>query len=234
MFRGADMRVRAPGRAALSGRLRVRQIARNAKTIAVAAFLCAAAFSTANAMGPLAGPAGATQADRQVSPESCLACERAADWRACHQAALTLAMEREWTRAIAVEEAVRRMQPGNAEVAAVLARMYQEGTRNTARVFELYHEALGSSPGYPPALLGLGTMMQDLGSLDVAARYFERGARERPDEPQFKVRLADVLVKAGREEEARPILREIVERWPGSREAETAKRLMPATSLARP
>src|SRR5882762_10319226 len=154
---------------------------------------------------------GATQADRQVSPESCLACERAANWRACHQAALTLAMEREWTRAIAVEEAVRRMQPGNAEVAAVLARMYQEGTRNRARAFELYHEALGSSPGYPPALLGLGTMMQDLGSLDVAARYFERGTRERPDEPQFKVRLADVLVKAGREEEARPILSEIVE-----------------------
>jgi len=212
----------------------MKQIARTAKGMTVVALLCAAAFSTAAAIGPLSGPAGASQADRQVSPESCLACERAADWRACHQAALALAMEREWTRAIAVEEAVRRMQPGNAEVAAVLARMYQEGTRNRARAFELYHEALGSSPGYPPALLGLGTMMQDLGSLDVAARYFERGARERPDEPQFKIRLADVLVKAGREEEARPILTEIVERWPGSREAETAKRLMPATSLARP
>ena len=112
--------------------------------------------------------------------------------------------------------------------------MYQEGTRNTVRAFELYHEALGISSGYPPALLGLGTMMQDLGSLDVAARYFERGARERPDEPQFKVRLAEVLVKAGRDEEARPIVREIVERWPDSREAESARRLVPATALARP
>jgi TolA-binding protein len=188
----------------------------------------------ASAMGALAGPAGATQTERLVSPESCLACERAADWQACHRVALSLAMEREWARAIAVEEVVRRLQPGNAEVAAVLARMYQEGTRNTARAFELYHEALSLSSGYPPALLGLGTMMQDLGSLDVAARYFERGVREKPDEPQFKVRLAEVLVKSGRDDEARPILREIVERWPDSREAESAKRLMPSTALARP
>ncbi len=196
--------------------------------------MSAAAFSIAAAMGPMAGPAGAPRAERPVPPESCLACARAADWNACHETALSLAMGRDWPRAIAIEEAVHRTRPGNAEVAAVLARMYQEGTRNTARAFELYHEALSVSPGYPPALLGLGTMMQDAGSLDVAARYFERGARERPDEPQFKVRLAEVLVKVGRDEEARPILREIVERWPGSREAEAARRLMPATALARP
>ena len=202
--------------------------------LAVIALVGVATLSNAAAMGPLAGPSGVTQPERAVTPESCLACERAADWQGCHRAALALAMEREWTRAIAVEEAVHRMQPANAEVAAVLARMYQEGTRNTARAFELYHEALGLSSGYPPALLGLGTMMQDLGSLDVAVRYFERGARERPDEPQFKVRLAEVLVKAGRDDEARPILREIVERWPDSREAESAKKLMPATALARP
>ena len=212
----------------------MKQIARNTKRLAVTALVGAAAFSMAAAIGPMAGPAGATQAERLVSPESCLACERAADWKACHQTALTLAMSRDWPRAIAVEESVRRMQPKNAEVSAVLARMYQEGTRNTIRAFELYHEALGLSPGYPPALLGLGTMMQDLGGLDVAARYFQRGVRERPDEPQFKIRLAEVLVKAGRGEEARPVLREIVERWPESREAESAKRLMPATALARP
>src|SRR2546428_8406446 len=224
------MRVRAPGRAALSGRLRVRQIARTSNGLAVAALAGGAAFSIAAAMGgPMAGPAGASMSGHPVPPESCLSCGRAADWKSCHQTALSLAMEREWPRAIAVEESVHRMQPRNGEVAAVLARMYQEGTRNTVRAFELYHEALGISSGYPPALLGLGTMMQDLGSLDVAARYFERGARERPDEAQFKVRLAEVLVKAGRDEEARPIVREIVERWPGSREAESARRLVPAT-----
>ena len=212
----------------------MKQIARNAKRLAVTALLCAAAFSIAAAIGPMPGPAGTSQAERLVSPESCLSCGRAADWKACHQTALTLAMGRDWSRAIAVEEGVRRMQPRNAEVSAVLARMYQEGTRNTIRAFELYHEALGLSPGYPAALLGLGTMMQDLGGLDVAARYFQRGARERPDEPQFKIRLAEVLVKAGRGDEARPVLREIVERWPESREAESAKRLMPATTLARP
>lgn len=202
--------------------------------VAAAAFVGAAVLAHAASLGPLSGPSGSTQSERTVSPESCIACERASDWQACHKTALSLAMDHDWTRAIAVEEAVHRMQPANAEVAAVLARMYQEGTRETRRAFELYHEALGLSSGYAPALLGLGTMMQDLGSLDVAARYFERGAREKPDEPQFKVRLAEVLVKAGRDDEARPILREIVERWPDSREADAAKRLMPATALARP
>ena len=129
---------------------------------------------------------------------------------------------------------MHRAQPKNPEVAAVLARMYQEGRRNLPRAFELYHEALSITPGYPPALLGLGTMMQDSGSLEVAVLYFRRGATERPDEPQFKVRLAEALVKVGRDVEARPILDEIVERWPGSREAEAARRLIPTTALARP
>ena len=210
------------------------QMARNPKRLALVALAGAAAISIAAAIDPMAGPAGAPQADRAVPAESCLACERAADWTGCHQTALSLAMQRDWPLAIAIEEAVHSARPGNAEVAAVLARMYQEGTRNTPRAFELYHEALAFSPGYPPALLGLGTLMQDAGSPEVAARYFARGSRERPDEPLFKVRLADVLVKVGREEEARPILREIVERWPDSREAEAAKRLMPTTTLARP
>ena len=193
-----------------------------------------AAASPCLAMGPMAGPAGRTPAQHHVSPESCVACARAMDWEACHQTALGLADEREFTRAIAVEEGVHRNRPYNAEVDAVLARLYQEGTRQPARAFELYHEALSIVPGYPPALLGLGTMMQDSGSLDVAQMYFARGVKERPDEPKFKVRLAEVLVKAGRDSEARPILDEVVQRWPGSREAEDAKRMMPVTALARP
>jgi len=210
------------------------QIARQSNRIAVLALVSGMAVSIGMAMGPMAGPAGASPSQQKVSPESCMSCGRAADWRACHETALALAMERDWSRAIAIEEGVRRAQPRDAEVAAVLARMYQEGTRSLPRAFELYHEALSISPGYPPALLGLGTMMQDAGSLDVAVRYFQRGAKETPDEPLFKVRLAEVLVKVGRDVEARPILDEIVERWPGSREAEAARRLIPTTALARP
>ena len=210
------------------------QIARQSGRLAVLAFVSVMAISIGRGMGPMSGPSGASPSPQKISPESCLAASQASDWRGCHETALSLAMERDWSRAIAIEEGVRRSQPRNAEVAAVLARMYQEGTRNLPRAFELYHEALSSSPGYPPALLGLGTMMQDAGSLEVAERYFRRGVRERPDEPQFKVRLADVLVKVGREDEARPLLDEIVERWPGSREAEAARRLIPTTALARP
>ena len=48
------------------------------------------------------------------------------------------------------------------------------------------------------------------------------------------VRLASALVQAGREEQARPILDEIVQRWPDSREAEAARKMMPITALAKP
>lgn len=190
--------------------------------------------SAAVAMTPMSGPPSITTSRRSVPAESCLACPDRADWQACHETALALALSRDWTQAIAVEEVVHRSQPKNAEVAAVLARMYQESGRNTPRAFELYHEAMALVPGYPPALLGLGALMQDSGSLDVAQRYFERGTRERPDEPQFKVRLAEVLVRSGRDDEARPLLDEVVARWPGSREAEAAKKMMPVTALARP
>jgi len=200
--------------------------------VAIVVLVSVLAVSVCAAMGPMAGPA--VSSGNRVTPESCMACGRTFDWQACHETALSLAMERDWSRAIAIEENVHRAQPRNAEIAAVLARMHQEGMRSLPRAFELYHEALAITPGYAPALLGLGTMMQDAGSLDVAARYFQRGAREKPDEPMFKVRLAEVLVRAGRDVEARPILDEIVERWPGSREAETARKLMPTTALARP
>jgi len=212
----------------------VKQNARTVLVLAGTALLFAAAARPAAAMGPMAGTVRIAEMGRLVSPESCLGCARTSDPVACHRTALSLALSRDWTRAIAIEENVHRARPADAEVAAVLARMYQEGTHNIQRAVELYHEALGISPGYPPALLGLGVMMEQSGDIHVAVRYFERGARERPDEPQFKVRLAEALVKGGRDEEARPILGEIVARWPGSKEADAARKMMPNTALARP
>ena len=58
--------------------------------------------------------------------------------------------------------------------------------------------------------------------------------KERPNEPLFKIRLADVLVQSGRDEEARPLIQEVVKRWPGSDEAASARKLMDRTALARP
>jgi Flp pilus assembly protein TadD len=175
--------------------------------------------------GALAGPASA---------ESCTACFRASVPLECHQVAMGLAMGRDYARAIAIEEQVRAAVPDDPEVAAALAKMYRDGTRNVARAVEMYHMALYLRPGYPPALVGLGTIMQDTGQTEVAARYFQRAARENPSEPLFKIRLAETLVRLGRESEADPILREIVQRWPGTPEAESARTLMPRTALAKP
>ncbi len=212
----------------------MKQTLRGVLAFAAVLGLVASAPRPAAAMGPMAGTVRVAEMGRLVSPESCLACGRAADPAACHRTALSLAISHDWEKAIAIEENVHKARPTDAEIAAVLARMYQEGAHNTPRAVELYHEALGLSPGYPPALLGLGVMMVEVGDMGVAALYFRRGTRERPDEPQFKARLAEVLVKSGRDEEARPILNEIIARWPGSKEADAARRMMPNTALARP
>jgi tetratricopeptide (TPR) repeat protein len=175
-----------------------------------------------------------TPATNQATAETCLASPAAPIALECHQVAVRLASEREFGRAIAIEEQVLLLSPGNAEVAAALARMHQDGTRDTVRAIALYHAALDASPGFPAALLGLGTIMADKGEMEVAERYFARGAKERPDLAVFRVRQADALVRLGKGEQARPILKEIVLKWPDSEEAETARKLISRTALAGP
>lgn len=186
------------------------------------------------AAGLLAAGVFGAPAHRPPTAESCLACTTASDLADCHRIAVTLANQREWDRAIAIEERVHERQPDNPEVSAALAKMHYTGKKNVARSIALYHMALHAVSGYPPALLGLGTIMQEQGELEIAARYYGRASRESPDVALFKVRLADVLVSSGREGEARPILQEVVKRWPGSSEAESARKLMDRTALARP
>lgn len=171
-----------------------------------------------------------------LNADACLACVDATvcDPRACHKVAIDLAEMRDYNRAIAIERKVLAFDPANPEVAAALAKMLEAGPRDVVNAIRLYHEALYVAPGYPPALLGLGNLMKDRGELQVAEKYFERGARENPNQPLFKVRLAEVLIETGRAERAQPILEEIVASWPGSGEADRAHVLMNRTALARP
>jgi tetratricopeptide (TPR) repeat protein len=171
-----------------------------------------------------------------ITADACLACADATvcDPRACHKVAIELAEARDYGRAIAIEEKVRVFDPANPEVAAALAKMLESGPKDVVSAIRLYHEALYVAPGYPPALLGLGNLMKDRGELAVAEKYFERGMRENPAQPLFKVRLAEVLIETGRAERAQPLLEEIVAQWPESGEADRAKTLMTRTALARP
>ena len=166
--------------------------------------------------------------------QSCMACTASSDLEACHHLALELAASGDFKRAIPIEERVHAHQPGNAQVSAALARMHHSGRKDTVRAIALYHAALGSVSGYPPALFGLGTIMREKGEIEIATRYFARGVRERPDMPLFRVRLAETLIESGRGNEARPLLREVIARWPRTDEARTARKLMPRTALATP
>ena len=122
----------------------------------------------------------------------------------------------------------------NPEVATSLARMQEMGRKDVVQALRMYHEALYAAPGYPAALLGLGSHWKGRGELLIAERYFARGARENPDQPVFQVRLAEVMMEAGRPAEAAPILQDVLARFPESGEADDARRLLSRTSLARP
>jgi tetratricopeptide (TPR) repeat protein len=181
----------------------------------------------------LAAPSLLSAPTTGVTAESCMACATNCDLKACHLMAVELATARDFGHAIAIEEAVLARGPANPEVAAALAKMYETGRRDVVNAIRLYHEALYAAPGYPPALLGLGTLMRERGEMQIAERYFERGARENPAQPLFKVRLAEVLIETGRADRAQPILEQIVAGWPESGEADAARRMMNRTALAR-
>jgi predicted Zn-dependent protease len=187
---------------------------------------------------PTKGPVAAKAAASAPSPEHCLASASEpptpAEVEACHRVALELAGQRDFDRAIAIETNLFDRRPGNPEVATALARMQETGRKDVVQALKMYHEALYASPGYPAALLGLGTHWKGRGESRIAERYFARGAKENPDQPVFQVRLAEVLIDSGRAQEAAPILQAVAERFPGTGEAEDARRLMTRTSLARP
>jgi tetratricopeptide (TPR) repeat protein len=192
--------------------------------LSLALTLCAAVALAASATAPARPP----------GPDSCFACMRASDPLACHRVAMELAARHDFDRAIAIEEQILQLQPRNPEVASALARMVYTGRQDMARAIALYHEALHDVSGYPPALLGLGMIMDDQGEVEIASRYYGRAARENPDVAVFKVRLADTLMRSGHGAEAQPLLTEIVNRWPGSQEADAARKLMSHTALAKP
>jgi predicted Zn-dependent protease len=191
---------------------------------------------------PTKGPAPAKAAlagHTAPTPGSCLAAGQetkgsAPDIDACHHVALELAAGRDFERAIAIESNLFDRQPSNPEVATALARMQETGRNDVVQALKMYHEALFASPGYPAALLGLGSHWKGRGETLIAERYFARGAKENPDQPVFQVRLAEVLIDSGRAQQAAPILQAVAEHFPGTGEADDARRLMTRTSLARP
>jgi tetratricopeptide (TPR) repeat protein len=166
--------------------------------------------------------------------ESCVVCDVPCDIDACHRLAIELAASGDFDRAIPIEERVHTLQPDNPQVAAALARMHHVGRKDTVRAIALFHAALGASSGYPPALFGLGIIMREKGEMEIAARYFARGAKEQPEMPLFKVQLARTLVEAGRVEEAQPLLVEVVQKWPDTDDARAARKLMSRIALATP
>ena len=153
---------------------------------------------------------------------------------ACHQLAIDLAASRDYDRAIVVESRQFEREPMNAGIATALAKMQESGRKDVVQALRMYHEALYAAPGYPDALLGLGSHWKGRGESLIAERYFARGARENPNQPVFQVRLAEVMMEAGRPAEAAPILQDVLARWPGTGEADDARRLLSRTSLARP
>jgi predicted Zn-dependent protease len=187
---------------------------------------------------PGKGPSAAKAVHAVATPQSCIAPDSSgadpADVAACHHVALELAGQRDFDRAIAIESTLFERQPANAEVATALAQMQETGRKDVVQALKMYHEALYASPGYPAALLGLGIHWKARGESRIAERYFARGAKENPQQPIFQVRLAEVLIDAGRAQEATPILQAVAERFPGTGEADDARRLMSRTSLARP
>ncbi len=87
-----------------------------------------------------------------------------------------------------------------------------------------FQEALRLNPYSADVLNRIGVFYTRLGEVEFATRALRQAVQIEPDREMFRVHLADALLMAGGQEEARAHLEAAVELAPGSRWAETAQK----------
>jgi protein O-mannosyl-transferase len=99
--------------------------------------------------------------------------------------------------------------------------MYGEKTREQAKIWKntesLWTHVLENSDYVPDlAYFAKGKMLEEKGELDEALRYYETAVSLSPEDTRFKGRLAVALAKKGDEERSLYLVRQMIEKAPGS------------------
>jgi Tfp pilus assembly protein PilF len=106
-----------------------------------------------------------------------------------------------------------------------LGQAYLE-EKNYAQAANWFRSSLNRNKAYPDSYLGLADSLAGLGRNDEAIALLETGVRECASSVAVQVALADAYYRAGRFEDARPLLEEARRKEPGSAFGQRAAELL--------
>jgi tetratricopeptide (TPR) repeat protein len=104
-------------------------------------------------------------------------------------------------RAAAVADSLIALCPKEAEAYLVRGQLYAE-EKNIEAAVNMFERAVAADTGYALGVMSLGYAYSDLGEQDKAVGYMQRYIRMAPDAADPRASYADILLRAGRYDEA--------------------------------
>ena len=108
-------------------------------------------------------------------------------------------------------------------------KLYEEA--NAARLngdyctaLPLLEEALATCPDSASCHWAMGHVLMNTGDFDAAIERFQQSIELEPTNARFVLDLAKMLEMLGEFDAAKPIFEKIVEIWPGTQEADAARK----------
>lgn len=126
-----------------------------------------------------------------------------------------------WDQARTELERAVALSPDDPEANYSLAMVFAQ-TNNTERAYEYLQRAVKARPDYPEALNNLGILYLRTNRRDQAVATFQECMRVAPAFDQCYLNLARVYAVEGTPEKARPVLLELLKRYPQHPQAQKA------------
>jgi tetratricopeptide (TPR) repeat protein len=104
-------------------------------------------------------------------------------------------------RAAAAAESLIALYPREPEAFLFRGQMYEQ-EKNLAAAVSMYERAVAADTGFALGVMSLGYAYSNLGEQDKAVSYMQRYIRMAPDAADPRASYADILVRAGRYDEA--------------------------------
>jgi tetratricopeptide (TPR) repeat protein len=100
-----------------------------------------------------------------------------------------------------VADSLIALYPEEAEVYMIRGQIYEQG-RNVKAALEMYRRSLEADTGFSQAVMSIGYAYSTLGNQEKAVDYMQRYIRMAPDAADPRASYADLLVRAGRYQDA--------------------------------
>ncbi len=110
-------------------------------------------------------------------------------------------VQNQYTRAAQVADSLIALYPDEAEVYMIRGQIYEQ-ERNVEAALEMYQRSARVDTGFSQAVMSIGYAYSTLGNQQKAVSYMQRYMQMAPDAADPRASYADLLVRAGRYQDA--------------------------------